>query len=90
MSRLVLFLGSTRDGRNGTRVATHLVTLLRERNHAVTVFGETNRTLEADSSLYNRGDLASPHSTPLSNVDTRIRLNNRDCERTRQKQRAQR
>ncbi|KAF0305116.1 hypothetical protein FJT64_023219 [Amphibalanus amphitrite] len=38
MSRLIVFLGSTRDGRNGTRVATHLVNLLKERKHAVTVF----------------------------------------------------
>ena len=57
MSRLVLFLGSTRDGRNGTRVATHLVNLLKERKHAVTVFGEPHRTLRADSFLH-REDLA--------------------------------
>jgi len=38
MSRLVVFLGSTRDGRNGERVLTHLVKLLEEKNHHVTVF----------------------------------------------------
>ncbi|XP_037076596.1 NADPH azoreductase-like [Pollicipes pollicipes] len=38
MSRLVLFLGSTREGRNGERIATHLVKLLKEKNHNVTVF----------------------------------------------------
>ena len=40
MSRIVLFLGSTRDGRNGERVAKHLVKLLEEKKHSVNVFGK--------------------------------------------------
>ena len=40
MSRIILFLGSTRDGRNGERVAKHLVKLLEEKKHTVSVFGE--------------------------------------------------
>ena len=40
MSRIILFLGSTRDGRNGERVMKHIVKLLEERKHVVSVFGK--------------------------------------------------
>ena len=60
MSRLVLFLGSTRDGRNGARVASHLVKLLKEKKHAVTVFGKPRPDLHRSRVIFT-ADLASPH-----------------------------